>query len=71
MEINNRKQGNIKLIETNFRRFDNDIYQDDLHLNQIGTARLMKELGKMVEGILREDRVTSSYIYSRVATEYT
>ena len=25
MEINNRKQGNIKLIENKFSRFDNDI----------------------------------------------
>ena len=33
MEINNRKQGNIKLIETKFSRFDDDIYEDDLHLN--------------------------------------
>ena len=70
MEINNRKQGNIKLIETKFSRFDDDIYEDYLHLNQIGTTRLMKEIGKTIEGLLREDRVTSNYIYSRVATEY-
>ena len=70
MEINNRKQGNIKLIETKFSRCNDDIYEDDLHLNQIGTTRLMKELGKTIEGLLREDRVTSNYIYSRVATEY-
>ena len=30
----------------------------------------MKELGKTIEGLLRKDRVTSNYIYSRVATEY-
>ena len=70
MEINNRKQGNIKLIETQFGRFDDGIYEDDLHLNQTGTTRLMKQLGKTTEGLLREDRVTSNHIYSRVATEY-
>ena len=56
MEINNRKQGNIKLTETKFSRFDDDIYEDDLHLNQIGTTRSMKELGKTVEGLLRDRR---------------
>ena len=55
MEINDRKQGNIKLIETKFSRSDDDIYEDDLHLNQIGTTRLMKELGKTIEGLLRKD----------------
>ena len=70
MEIDNKKRGNIKLIETKFSRFHEDIYEDDLHLNQFGTTRLMKELGKTIEGLLREDRVISNYIYSRVATEY-
>ena len=40
MEINNRKQGNIKLIEFQFSRFDDDIYEDDFHLNQIKLALL-------------------------------
>ena len=55
-KLNNRKQWNIKLIETKFNRFDDDIYEDDLHLNQIGTTRLMKELGKTIEGLLRDRR---------------
>ena len=70
MVINNRKQRNIKLIEAKFSRFHYGIYEDDLHLSQIGTPRLMKELGKTIEGLLREDRVTSNYIYSSVVTEY-
>ena len=36
MEVNNRKQGNIKLIDTLFSRVDDDIYEDDLHLIQMG-----------------------------------
>ena len=31
MEVNNRNQGNIKLIDTLFSRVDNEIYEDDLH----------------------------------------
>ena len=63
----NAKLQSVKHV---FSRFDDDIYEDELHLNQTGTTRLMKELGKTIEGLLRDDRVTSNCIYSRVATEY-
>ena len=72
MEVNNRKQGNIKLIDTLFSRVDDDIYEDDLHLNQIGTTRLMTvvEMDSRIGGLMREKRVTTGKIYSKVETEY-
>ena len=54
MEVNNRKQGNIKLIDTLFSRVDDDIY-DDLHLNQIGTTCLIKEMDSRIGGLMREE----------------
>ena len=68
MEVNNRKQRNIKLIDTLYSRVDNDIYEDDLHLNQIGTTRLMKETDRCIGGLMREARVTTGRIYSIVET---
>ena len=70
MEVNNRKQGNIKIIETFFSIVDNDIYEDDLHLNQIGTTRLMKEMDSCIRGLMKEEKVTTGRIYSKVETEY-
>ena len=70
MEVNNRKQGNIKLIDTLSSRVDDEIYEDDLHLNQIGTTRLIKEMDSRIGGLMREERVTTGRIYSKVETEY-
>ena len=70
MEVNNRKQGNIKLIDTVFSRISDDIYEDDLHLNQIETTSLIKEMGSRIDGLMREERVTAGRIYSEVETEY-
>ena len=53
MEVNNRKQGNIKLIDTLFSRVDDDIYEDDLHLNQIGATRLIKDMDSRIGGYER------------------
>ena len=70
MEVNNRKQGNIRLIDTLFSRVDDDIYVDDLYLNQIGTTRLVKEMDNRIGGLMREERVTTGRIYSKVETGY-
>ena len=70
MEVNNRKQGNIKLIDTLFTRVDDDIYEDDLHLTQIGTIRLIKEMDSRIGGLMRGERVTTGRIYSKAETEY-
>ena len=70
MEVNNRKQGNFNLIDTLFRRVDDDIYEDDLHLNQTGTTRLIKEMDSRIGGLMRGERVTTGRIHSKVETEY-
>ena len=62
IDVNNRKQGNIKLIDTLFSRVDDDIYEDDLHLNQIGTTCLIKEIDSRIGGLMREERVTAGRI---------
>ena len=54
MEVNNRKPRNIKLIDTLFSRVDDYIYEDDLHLNQIGATRLIKEIDSRIGGLMRE-----------------
>ena len=69
MEVNNRKQGNIKLTDTFFSRVDNDIFGDAIYLNQIGTTRL-KEMDSCIGGLMREERVTTGRIYSNLKTEY-
>ena len=66
IEVNNRKQVNIKVIDTLFSKADNDIYEHDLHLNQIGTTLLIKEMGSCHGGLMREERVTTGRIYSKI-----
>ena len=57
MEVNNRKQGNIKLIDTLLAglMMPHLQYEDDLHLNQIGTTRLIKEMDSRIGGLMREE----------------
>eukprot|EP00112_Aurelia_sp_Birch-Aquarium-sp1_P003920 Seg1444.4 transcript_id=Seg1444.4/GoldUCD/mRNA.D3Y31 product="hypothetical protein" protein_id=Seg1444.4/GoldUCD/D3Y31 len=70
MEINNRKQGKIEVIETNISSSDKKIFDDDLHLNQIGTTRLMKSIDDAIGNLLRKEKVTTNRMYSKVETEY-
>ena len=70
MEVNNRKQENIKLIDTLFSRVDDNIYEDEIHLNQIGTTRLIKEMDSRIGGLMSEEQVTTGRIYSKVEAEY-
>ena len=70
MEMSNRKQGNVKMIEATIPPHNRSIFEDDLHLNQIGTTRLMQSINDEIGEFLRNYKFTANRIYSKVDTEY-
>ena len=68
MESNSK--GKIKVINSAFLSSDESLFEDDLHLNMVGTNKLIQEIGKHVDGLIRHDPSVQVTKYAKVSTEY-
>ena len=68
METNGK--GNVKVINASRIGGDDHLFEDDLHLNIVGTDLLLREIAKHVDGLLRRSPSVQSFRYAKVNTEY-
>ena len=63
-------RGEVKRINSHFMTANDELYEDDLHLNMTGTNLLLTEINKHVEGFKRKEAAVQQYKYSKVRSEY-
>ena len=63
-------RGEVKIIDSHFITTNDELYEDDLHLNMTGTNLLLTEISKHVEGFKRKEAAAQQYKYSKVRSEY-
>ena len=68
--MEHNSQGEVKIIDSHFITTNDELYEDDLHLNMTGTNLLPTEISKHVEGFKRKEAAVQQYKYSKVRSEY-
>ena len=68
--MKNNSKGKIKVVNSAFLSSDESLFEDDLHLNMVGTNRLIQEIGKHVDGLIRRTPSVQVTKYAKVSTEY-
>ena len=63
-------RGEVKIIDSHFITTNDELYEDDLHLNMTRTNLLLTEISKHVEGFIRKEAAAQQYKYSKVRSEY-
>ena len=60
----------IKVVNRAFLSSDESLFEDDLHLIMVGTNKLIQEIGKYVDGLIRRNPSVQVTKYAKVSTEY-